>query len=140
MRCLGKRGSVGQPVPKPCYFATTIINALTDTQITLDVSRLEVASVKMPPPKRPSGRPPYRRHKSAIEHLFENKKRYRCAICHATGHTSKTHDAWVRQKARVVQGRQTDPEISTAKRARAKAKLRTFTFDFAKYAEDNNQQ
>lgn len=96
---LAERRRVKQSVSRPCYLSSTIINALTD------VSQLEVANVKMLPPKRLSGRPPPRQYKSAAEHLFEHKKKYRCAICHQTGHTAKTHDAWVRPSAHAVQGR-----------------------------------
>lgn len=135
---LEARGCCEAPSPLAYYLSSSIREALMNTQMIPDVAELYPSDVKMPQRTARPGRPRYHRYKAAIEHLFVVKKTYRCTICHKTGHTSRTHDAWIRQHS-GPRGRQTDQYISRQKREKTKRKMRKFIFDAAKYNEEHQE-
>lgn len=134
---LANRGKLNCPSPIPCYLSSNIREALMNTQMNPDVSTLDVADVQGPEPKPRAGRPRYQRNKSTVEHMFKQKKAYRCTICHQKGHTAKTHEAFIRQQTRRPHGRQTDPAECREKRDRIKLKMRTFVFDQTRYQAEH---
>lgn len=134
---LANRGKLNCPSPLPCYLSANIREALINTEIHPDVSTLDLADVQGPDPKARPGRPKYQRHKSSVEHMFKKRKCYRCTICHQTGHTAKTHEAFIRLQTNRPRGRQRDPIECQQKRDRIKTKMRTFAFDQERYMADH---
>ena len=120
---LNSRGMTTLPVPWACHKSDVIRCALERKEIFIDRAEIAPSDVLPPESKPRPGRRPYRRIRSISEHQFNSRKRrYQCTICHAEGHTSRTHEAWVRLQRDRTTRATTSAKTGPTKPQRAIAK------------------